>query len=117
MTADRPAGAASSGERKLVTLLFADLSGFTALASSLDPEEVYAFVRPGMAALQRIVEEYGGTVPQVMGDGFMAIFGVPTAHEDDAERAVRAGLAGRGPPTPRSRGGCRLPVPEVHPGG
>jgi class 3 adenylate cyclase/tetratricopeptide (TPR) repeat protein len=116
VTADRPAGAASSGERKLVTLLFADLSGFTALASSLDPEEVYAFVRPGMAALQRIVEEYGGTVPQVMGDGFMAIFGVPTAHEDDAERAVRAALAVRDHARELSRGGTRIPFPEVHAG-
>jgi class 3 adenylate cyclase len=87
--------AVPSGERKLVTLVFADLSGFTALASSLDPEEVYAVVRPGLAAMQRLVEEHGGTVPQVMGDGFMAVFGVPTAHEDDAERAVRAALAVR----------------------
>jgi class 3 adenylate cyclase/tetratricopeptide (TPR) repeat protein len=116
VTADRPAGAAPSGERKLVTLLFADLSGFTALASSLDPEEVYAFVRPGMAALQRIVEEYGGTVPQVMGDGFMAIFGVPTAHEDDAERAVRAALAVRDHARELSRSGTRIPFPEVHAG-
>jgi class 3 adenylate cyclase/tetratricopeptide (TPR) repeat protein len=116
VTADRPAGAASSGERKLVTLLFADLSGFTALASSLDPEEVYAFVRPGMAELQRIVEEYGGTVPQVMGDGFMAIFGVPTAHEDDAERAVRAALAVRHHARQLNRGGTGIPFPEVHAG-
>ena len=61
---DRASSAAPSGERKLVTLLFADLTGFTALASSLDPEEVYAFVRPGMTALVRIVEDYGGTVPR-----------------------------------------------------
>ena len=114
--ADRPAGAAPSGERKLVTLLFADLSGFTALASSLDPEEVYAFVRPGMAALQRIVEEYGGTVPQVMGDGFMAVFGVPTAHEDDAERAVRAALAVRDHARQLVRSGTGIPFPEVHAG-
>ena len=46
-----------------------------------------------MAHLQRIVEEFGGTVPQVMGDGFMAVFGVPISHEDDAERAVRAAIA------------------------
>jgi class 3 adenylate cyclase/tetratricopeptide (TPR) repeat protein len=116
VTADRPAGAAPSGERKLVTLLFADLSGFTALASSLDPEEVYAFVRPGMAALQWIVEEYGGTVPQVMGDGFMAVFGVPTAHEDDAERAVRAALAVRDHARELRRSGTRIPFLEVHAG-
>jgi class 3 adenylate cyclase len=108
--------AAPSGERKLVTLLFADLSGFTALASSLDPEEVYAFVQPGMAALQRIVEDHGGTVPQIMGDGFMAIFGVPTAHEDDAERAVRAALAVREHARELRRNGTGIPFPEVHAG-
>ncbi len=80
------------GERKLVTMLFADLAGFTALSESLDPEEVYGFLRPTMADLQAIVESYGGSVPQIQGDGFMAIFGVPVAHEDDAERAVRAAL-------------------------
>ncbi len=80
-------------ERKLVTLLFADLSGYTAFAASLDPEEVFGVVRPWMTTLRLVVESHGGTVPQVMGDGFMAVFGVPTAHEDDAERAVRAGLA------------------------
>src|SRR6478736_3028690 len=83
------------GERKLVTMLFADLAGYTALAETLDPEEVYGFLRPTMAELQSIVESYGGTVPQVQGDGFMAIFGVPVAHEDDAERGVRAALAVR----------------------
>jgi class 3 adenylate cyclase len=116
VTRGRHPDAAPSGERKLVTLVFADLSGFTALASSLDPEEVYAFVRPGMAALQRIVEDHGGTVPQVMGDGFMAIFGVPTAHEDDAERAVRAALAVREHARELRRNGTGIPFPEVHAG-
>ena len=116
MTAGGPPSAAPSGERKLVTLLFADLTGFTALASSLDPEEVYAFVQPGMTALVRIVEDYGGTVPQVMGDGFMAIFGVPTAHEDDAERAVRAALAVRDHARELQRRRSGTPFPEVHTG-
>jgi class 3 adenylate cyclase len=116
MTEDRPASAARSGERKLVTLLFADLSGYTALAASMDPEEVYAFVRPGMAALQRIVEDHGGTVPQVMGDGFMAVFGVPAAHEDDAERALRAALAVRDQARELRRGGTGAPFPEIHAG-
>jgi class 3 adenylate cyclase/tetratricopeptide (TPR) repeat protein len=116
VTADHPAGTVPSGERKLVTLLFADLSGFTALASSLDPEEIYAFVRPGMAALQQIVEDYGGTVPQIMGDGFMAVFGVPTAHEDDAERAVRAALAVRDHARELRRSGTGILFPEVHAG-
>ena len=116
MTAGGPPNAAPSGERKLVTLLFADLTGFTALASSLDPEEVYASVRPGMTALVRIVQDYGGTVPQVMGDGFMAIFGVPTAHEDDAERAVRAALAVRDHARELQRRRSGTPFPEVHAG-
>jgi class 3 adenylate cyclase/tetratricopeptide (TPR) repeat protein len=80
------------GERKLVSVLFADLTGYTALASSLDPEDVYTFVRPAMTALRLRVESFGGSVPQLLGDGFMAVFGVPTAHEDDPERAVRAAL-------------------------
>jgi len=111
--------AVPSGERKLVTLVFADLSGFTALASSLDPEEVYAVVRPGLAAMQRLVEEHGGTVPQVMGDGFMAVFGVPTAHEDDAERAVRAALAVRDHASALHRAGgwgTGVRFPEAHAG-
>jgi adenylate cyclase len=116
---DPSVSAVPSGERKLVTLVFADLSGFTALASSLDPEEVYAVVRPGLAALQRLVEEHGGTVPQVMGDGFMAVFGVPTAHEDDAERAVRAALAVRDHARALHRAGGQgagIRFPEIHAG-
>jgi class 3 adenylate cyclase len=116
MTQDRLTGPARSGERKLVTLLFADLSGYTALVASMDPEEAYAFVRPGMAGLQRIVEDHGGTVPQVMGDGFMAVFGVPAAHEDDAERAVRAGLAVRDHARELRRRGTGTPFPEIHAG-
>jgi class 3 adenylate cyclase len=106
----------AGGERKLVALLFADLSGFTALASSLDPEEVYAFIRPGMDDMRRIVEEHGGSVPHVMGDGFMAVFGVPTAHEDDAERAVRAALGVRDHARTRAQGRAGIRFPDVHAG-
>src|SRR5438105_681948 len=63
------------------------------MAASMDPEDVYRFIRPAMTSLRLIVEGFGGSVPQVMGDGFMAVFGVPAAHEDDAERAVRAAFA------------------------
>src|SRR5688500_10867290 len=62
-------------ERKVVTLLFADLTGYTTLCSRLDPEDVHEFVRPAMTALRKVVENFGGTVPQVQGDGFMAVFG------------------------------------------
>jgi class 3 adenylate cyclase len=116
VAADSTPGTVSSGERKLVALVFADLSGFTALASSLDPEEVYAFIRPGLAAMQQIVEDHGGTVPHVMGDGFMAVFGVPTAHEDDAERAVRAALAVRDHARALNRGRSGIRFPDVHAG-
>lgn len=107
---------AGGGERKLVTMLFADLSGYTALAEQLDPEDVYAFLRPTMSELQTIVESFGGSVPQIQGDGFMAVFGVPHAHEDDAERAMRAGLAVRDRihGLNADRDGLRLP--EVHAG-
>ncbi len=114
----RGAGAAreTPTERKVVTLVFADLTGYTALAASLDPEEVYAFVRPAMDDLQRTVEGFGGTVPQVLGDGFMAIFGVPVAHEDDAERGVRAALAVRDRIRELNAGRSGPPLPEVHTG-
>ncbi|HEY5906005.1 MAG TPA: adenylate/guanylate cyclase domain-containing protein, partial [Actinomycetota bacterium] len=104
------------GERKLVTLLFSDLTGYTALAASLDPEEVFSFIRPTIAELQRVVEDHGGTVPQVQGDGFMAIFGVPAAHEDDSERAVRAALAVRDRVRELNEGRSGLSIPEVHSG-
>jgi len=97
-------------------MLFADLSGYTALAESLDPEEVYTFLRPTMLELQRVVESFGGSVPQIQGDGFMAVFGVPTAHEDDAERAVRAALDVRDHVRTLNEGRTGLSFPEVHAG-
>ena len=109
-------GPGGRGERKLVTMLFADLAGYTALAETLDPEDVYAFLRPTMAELQRVVESFGGSVPQIQGDGFMAVFGVPTAHEDDAERAVRAALAVRDRVRALNAGGPAVALPEVHAG-
>jgi class 3 adenylate cyclase/tetratricopeptide (TPR) repeat protein len=86
---------ATGSERKLVSVLFADLSGFTAVAETMDPEDVHAFLQPTMTQLAEIVDSYGGTIAKWMGDGFMAVFGVPTSHQDDAERAVRAALACR----------------------
>ncbi len=79
-------------ERKIVTVLAADLVGSTALSERLDPEEVKVIVGETVGRFLRIVEEYGGTVKDVAGDGLLALFGAPTSHEDDAERAVRAGL-------------------------
>ena len=80
-------------ERKVVTVLFADLVGFTARADSLDPEDVEAILRPYHDRLRRELERFGGTVEKFIGDAVMALFGAPVAHEDDPERAVRAALA------------------------
>ncbi|MHB8513709.1 MAG: ATP-binding protein [Actinomycetota bacterium] len=82
-------------ERKHVTVLFADLAGFTSLAEKLDPEDVTELLLPAMASLQDTVESFGGTIVQVAGDGFFAVFGAPDAQEDHAERAVRAAFAVR----------------------
>ena len=79
-------------ERKVVTVLFCDLVGFTAASEHADPEDVRARIRPYFARLREEIERYGGTVEKFIGDAVMAVFGAPVAHEDDAERAVRAGL-------------------------
>ena len=79
-------------ERKIVTVLFCDLVGFTAASEAQDPEDVRARIRPYHARLRQEIERYGGTVEKFIGDAVMAVFGAPTAHEDDAERAVRSGL-------------------------
>ena len=82
-------------ERKLATVLFADVVGFTSLAERTDPEVVARMVDAAFVELGRVVEEHGGTIDKYMGDSVMAVFGVPVAHDDDAERAVAAGLAMR----------------------
>src|SRR4051812_34725016 len=80
-------------ERKVVTVLFADLVGFTSRAEQMDPEDVRAVLEPYHAHLRGELERHGGTVEKFIGDAVMALFGAPTAHEDDPERAVRAALA------------------------
>jgi class 3 adenylate cyclase/tetratricopeptide (TPR) repeat protein len=80
-------------ERRVVTVLFGDLSDFTSWSEDLDPERVGAVVDRVLAALAGAVKTFGGQVDKLTGDGIMAVFGAPVAHEDDAERAVRAALA------------------------
>jgi class 3 adenylate cyclase/tetratricopeptide (TPR) repeat protein len=87
------AAAVSRTERKVVTVLFVDLVGFTPRAERLDPEDVRALLSPYYARLRAELERFGGTVEKFIGDAVMALFGAPTAHEDDPERAVRAALA------------------------
>src|SRR5438876_2354587 len=88
-----PGATTGAKERKVVSVLFCDLVGFTAASESVDPEEVQARIAPYHARTRERIEAYGGTVEKFIGDAVMAVFGAPTAHEDDPERAVRAGLA------------------------
>src|SRR6266700_2731465 len=80
-------------ERKVVTVLFADLVGFTKRAETMDPEDVRALLSPYYTRLRAELERYGGTVEKFIGDAVMALFGAPIGHEDDPERAVLAALA------------------------
>src|SRR5690606_35456187 len=80
-------------ERRVVTVLFGDLSDFTAWSADLDPERVGAVVDLVLAALAGAVQTFGGHVDKLTGVGIMAVFGAPVAHADDAEGAVRAALA------------------------
>jgi adenylate cyclase len=84
---------ASVEERRRVTILFADLSGYTAVSERLDPEEVRQIADRSLRRLAAEVDRFGGTIDKYIGDNVMAIFGAPVAHEDDPERAVRSGLA------------------------
>ena len=84
--------APAAEERKVVSVLFVDLVGFTAGADGADPEDVRATLRPYHARVTREIERFGGTVEKFVGDAVMAVFGAPVAHEDDAERAVRSAL-------------------------
>jgi class 3 adenylate cyclase/tetratricopeptide (TPR) repeat protein len=84
--------ASATGERRQVTILFADLCGFTTLSRSLDPEEIHELVARFTAQVDGIVAGYGGTIDKHIGDAVMALFGAPRAHDDDPLRAARAAL-------------------------
>ena len=86
------AAPAPAAERRLVSVLFADLVGFTSLSESRDSEEVRELLSRYFDTCRRLIELYGGTVEKFIGDAVMAVWGTPVATEDDAERAVRAGL-------------------------
>ena len=80
-------------ERRKATVIFADLSGYTAVSERTDPERMKSLVDRALRRLAEEVERYGGTIDKFIGDNVMGVFGAPVAHEDDPERAVRAGLA------------------------
>ncbi len=81
-----------TAERRLATVVFADLSGFTALSEHTDHEDVRALVDRCTALLGEIVDRFGGALDKIIGDAVLAVWGAPVAYEDDAERAVRAAL-------------------------
>jgi class 3 adenylate cyclase/tetratricopeptide (TPR) repeat protein len=84
---------AIEGERKIVTVMFSDVSGFTAMSEKLDPEDVHGIMDRAFEVILEAVHRYEGTVNQFLGDGVMALFGAPIAHEDHAQRALSAALA------------------------
>ena len=93
---DRPGlASAVADERKLATVLFADVVGFTSMSEGADPETVARTVDAAFRRMAEVVTQHGGTVDKYLGDCLMAVFGVPRAHDNDAERAVAAGLAMR----------------------
>src|SRR5205807_5699258 len=86
------AAAAAREQRKVVTVLFCDVTGSTSLGEALDPESLRALLARYFERMKTIVERHGGSVEKFIGDAVMAVFGVPVVHEDDALRAVRAAL-------------------------
>jgi class 3 adenylate cyclase/tetratricopeptide (TPR) repeat protein len=85
----------STEERRIVTVLFADMAGSTALGEELDPEEMRRLLTRYYALAREVVDQHGGTIEKFIGDAVMAVFGLPTAHGDDPDRAVAAALAMR----------------------
>ena len=96
-TSSAPAAAAlptrASGERRAVSILFADLTNYTGLSTELDAEDLHAIVRSYTQRVTATVHSFGGIVERYIGDSVMAVFGAPVAHGDDALRALRAALA------------------------
>ena len=103
-----PPDAGREGERRQLTVMFCDLVGSTALSAQLDPEELRAVVRTYQQTSAAVIERYGGYIAQYLGDGLLVYFGYPAAHEDDAARAVRAGLEIVAAPQDRAVGATPL---------
>ena len=81
------------GERRQVTVLFGDLTGFTSLSENSDPEATHDLLNRYFESVDGVIGAYGGTIDKHIGDGIMAVFGAPTAHSDDPERAMRSAMA------------------------
>src|SRR4030095_14063253 len=87
-----PAAPSAPAERRQLTVMFCDLVGSTALSEQLDPEELHEVVRLYQETCTAVIQRYAGYIAQHLGDGLLVYFGYPMAHEDDAQRAVRAGI-------------------------
>ena len=108
---------AHDAERRQVTVMFSDLVGSTALSARMDPEDLREVISAYQKCVAETVRRFGGFVAKYMGDGVLVYFGYPQAHEDDAERAVRAGLELIAAVTVRSRRTLRCkPVSALRPG-
>ena len=88
----RDIGPSPEGERKYVTVLFSDLSGYTSMTEKLDPEEIKEIMSRIFGEIAQVITKYGGFIDKFIGDAVMAIFGIPKAHEDDPVRAIRAAI-------------------------
>ncbi|MEM7342917.1 MAG: adenylate/guanylate cyclase domain-containing protein, partial [Chloroflexota bacterium] len=92
LTQQEAEASALHGERKQVTVMFADISGFTAMSEKLDPEEVRSLINDCFERLGAVIDRYDGHIDKFIGDEIMALFGAPIAHENDPERALRSAL-------------------------
>src|SRR3954452_1554304 len=99
-----------SAQRRIVTILFADVVGSTAMGEDLDPEDLGLLLTNYYRTAREVIETYGGTVEKFVGDAVMAVFGVPRAHDDDAQRAITAALELRQRVRTDPRLGERLPI-------
>src|SRR5207244_13617050 len=97
-------------ERRVVTVLFADVTGSTALGEAMDPEDVRALLSRYYTIAKDVVAEHGGTVEKFIGDAVMAVFGLPQAHGDDPQRALSAAIELRDQVRSDAQLGTRLPI-------
>jgi len=91
-TETRLIGTAAESERKSVTIMFCDLTGYTAMNERLDPEEIKEIMNRIFGEITQIIKKYDGFIERFIGDAVMAVFGVPKTHEDDPVRAIRAAV-------------------------
>ena len=97
-------------ERRIVTILFSDVAGSTALGEELDPEDLRALLARYYGIAKEVVAEHGGTLEKFIGDAVMAVFGIPTAHGDDPVRAIAAAVQLRDRVRAEPRLGDQLPI-------